>query len=91
MLESVRLMVMSKRLQVNLDDAEYRLAQRAAKAKRLTMADYVRQLLHKEARQISLQDPDEKLAAIRGAFEHSFPTADIESMLHEIEKGYLEP
>jgi hypothetical protein len=36
------------------------------------------------------RDPARKLAAIRAAARHSFPTADIEQMLAEIESGYRE-
>ena len=35
-------------------------------------------------------DPKRKLRAIRKAATYSFPTADIEQMLDEIERGYLE-
>lgn len=31
---------------------------------------------------------DRKLAAIRAAARHEFPTADIDRMLNEIESGY---
>lgn len=34
-------------------------------------------------------DAGRKLEAIRSAYEHEFPTADIEQMLEEIERGYL--
>jgi hypothetical protein len=33
-------------------------------------------------------DRARKLAAVRSAVRHSFPTADIEEMLGEIERGY---
>ena len=34
--------------------------------------------------------PERKLKAIRKAATYSYPTADIEQMLDEIERGYLE-
>ena len=34
-------------------------------------------------------DPARKLAAVRAAVGHEFPTADIDAMLEEIESGYL--
>jgi hypothetical protein len=34
-------------------------------------------------------DPHVKLKAIRDAVQHSFPTADVDQMLAEIERGYL--
>ena len=35
-------------------------------------------------------DAKKKLAVVRAAVRHSFPTADIDQMLAEIEQGYLE-
>jgi hypothetical protein len=35
-------------------------------------------------------DQDRKLRALSVATAHSFPTADIDEMLEEIERGYLE-
>lgn len=32
--------------------------------------------------------PDRKFATIRAAYEHEFPTADIDEMLEQIESGY---
>jgi predicted transcriptional regulator len=36
------------------------------------------------------RDPPRTLQALRAATAHSFPTADIEEMLADIERGYLE-
>lgn len=33
-------------------------------------------------------DVDRKLAAVREAVEHAYPTADVEEMLGDIERGY---
>jgi hypothetical protein len=79
---------MSKRLQVLLDEPELRDIQRAARAQRMTVAEWVRQALRAARRGRPSRDPDRKLAAIRAAARHSFPTADIERMLEEIESGY---
>jgi len=35
-----------------------------------------------------LIEPESKLKAVRRAAEYSFPTADVEQMLAEIERGY---
>lgn len=78
---------MSKRLQVVLAEDELRDIQRAARARKLTVAEWVRQEL-RDARQREAQgDPGKKLAAIRAAARHGYPTADIEQMLHEIHRG----
>jgi hypothetical protein len=79
---------MAKRLQVRFDDPEWREIQRAARARRLTIAEWVRQALRLARRQQPTGDPDRKLAAVRAAARHAFPSADIERMLDEIESGY---
>lgn len=80
---------MSKRLQVVLDDAEYREIQEIARRQRMSLSEWVRQALRCSRERQPLRDPDRKLAAIRAAVRHSFPSADIATMLAEIERGYL--
>jgi len=79
---------MSKRLQVLLDEAEWAEIRRAARARRLTVAEWVRRALRLARRQEPTGDLDRKLAAIRAGARHRFPTGDIERMLEEIERGY---
>ena len=79
---------MTKRLQVLLDDPEWREIQRAAKARRLSVAEWVRQALRAARRREPSGDLDRKLAAVRAGARHQFPTADVEQMLDEIEQGY---
>ena len=79
---------MSKRLQVLLDETELRAIQRAARSKRMTVAEWVRQTLRAARRREPANDARKKLEAVRAAIRHSFPTADIEQMLEEIESGY---
>jgi hypothetical protein len=79
---------MSKRLQVQLDDAEYRELQRIARGRSLTLAEWARQALREASRRAPSGQADRKLAAIRAAARHAFPTADIDQMLQEIESGY---
>lgn len=80
---------MTKRLQVLLDEPEWREIQRTARARRMTIAEWVRQALRSARRRESSKDADRKIAAIRAAARHEFPTADIEQMNDEIERGYL--
>jgi len=80
---------MSKRLQVILQDPEYREIQRVARARHMSIAEWVRQALRLARRQEPLTDVDKKLAVIRAAVQFNGPTADIEQMLEEIERGYL--
>ena len=77
---------MRKRLEVLLDEEEYKEIQRAARRQRLTLAEWVRQAL----RQATRGHPgtvEAKLRVIADASRHDFPTADIEVMLREIEAG----
>ena len=80
---------MSKRLQVLLDELELREIRRTAKAQRMTVAEWVRQTLRAARRRESSGDIAKKLAAIRAAARHDYPTADIDQMNDEIERGYL--
>lgn len=80
---------MSKRLQVLLDEPEWREVQRAARAQRLTVAAWVRQALRAARRTEPLRDADKKLAVVRAAAQHAFPTAEIDQMLAQIQRGAL--
>ncbi len=79
---------MSKRLQVLLEEPEMREIRRAAKAKRMTVAEWVRQALRAARREDPAGDIEKKLAAVRKAVKHRFPTADIDQMIAETERGY---
>ncbi len=80
---------MATRLQVILQDPEYREIQRVARTRRMSIAEWVRQALTLARRQEPLGNVSQKLEAIRTAARHSFPTADIDTILAEIESGYL--
>jgi hypothetical protein len=80
---------MTKRLQVLLQDPEYREIQRIARSRRMSVAQWVRQALHAAKREEPLGEVSKKLEALRAAAKFEFPTADIEQMLAEIEQGYL--
>ncbi len=79
---------MSKRLQVLLPDQEMIEIQRLARRERLTIGEWVRRVLREAREQKPSKDPEAKLNAIRRGVEFSFPTADIEQMNREIERGY---
>jgi hypothetical protein len=79
---------MSKRLQVLLPDPEIEEIRKLAKREQLTVGEWVRRALREARSQRSLLEPQSKLKAVRKAAEHSFPTADIDQMLMEIEQGY---
>lgn len=81
---------MSTRLQVVLDEQELKEIQRAARARHLTVAEWVRQELRAARARRPLGDPAKKLAVVRASTQHSFPTADVDQMLAEIERGRAE-
>jgi ribosomal 50S subunit-associated protein YjgA (DUF615 family) len=79
---------MSKRLQVILQDPEYREIQRAARLQRLSLAEWVRRALQSARRHEPEGSSTRKLEVIRLAVQHEYPTADIDQMLEEVETGY---
>lgn len=79
---------MSKRLQVLLPDQEMSEIQRLAKRERLTVGEWVRRTLREARLNRPLIDPEVKLKSVRRSAAYSFPTADIDQMLSEIERGY---
>jgi hypothetical protein len=79
---------MAKRLQVIFQDPDYREIQRAARSRRMSIAQWVRQVLLAARQGESTTDCGKKLEVVRAAARHQFPAGDIESMLAEIESGY---
>ena len=79
---------MAKRLQVILQDPEYRDIQRIARSRHMSLAEWVRQALQLACRREPVGDIGKKLDAIRAGAKHAYPTADIDAMLAEIERGY---
>jgi hypothetical protein len=82
---------MTKRLQVLLDDEELADFQRLAKRRRMTTAEWVRRSLRAAREADAGADVGQKLAAVRRAAAFGFPTANVGTMLDEIEQGYREP
>jgi hypothetical protein len=62
--------------------------QRLARRERLTVGEWVRRTLREARAHKPVHDAETKLKAVRRAAEHSFPSADVEQMLSEIERGY---
>ena len=79
---------MAKRLQVILQDAEYRQIQRVARSRHMSLAEWVRQALEGARREEPLGSISQKLEAVRLAGQHEYATGDIDQMLAEIESGY---
>jgi len=79
---------MAKRLQVILQDPEYREIQRAARLRHMSIAEWVRQALELARRSEPGGTVAKKLGVIRAAARLDYPTSDIDRMLAEIETGY---
>lgn len=77
-----------RRLQVLLGEEEFDQLQEIARSEGLTLSEWVRQVLRRARAERPSGDRARKLAAVRAAARHSFPTADIDEMLEEIELGY---
>jgi hypothetical protein len=74
---------------VILQDPEYREIQRAARSRQMSLAEWVRQALALARRREPVGDVGKKLEIVRAAAKHEFPTGDIDTMLAQIEQGYL--
>ena len=79
---------MAKRLQVIVQDPEYRAIQRTARLRCMTIAEWVRQALVQARNSEPGREVQSKLEVIRAAARMDYPTADIDQMLGEIERGY---
>ena len=81
---------MSIRLQVVMSETELAAVRAAAREKGQTVSEWVRETLRDARSRVAGGDAERKLAAIRAADRHGYPTADIDQMLAEIERGYGE-
>ena len=71
-----------------MPDRELSEIQRLARREHLTVGEWVRRTLREARARKPASDADVKLKAVRRAVEYAFPSADIEQMLGEIERGY---
>jgi hypothetical protein len=85
--EYIIFIVMSKRLRVLLEEPEYRGLVRIARARGMTVSEWVRHALREAAREEPSANRDRKLVAIRAAATCSYPAGDIDEMLAEIDRG----
>jgi len=80
---------MAKRLQVIVQDPDYREIQRMARSRQMSVAEWVRQALDLARRREPLGNIGKKLEVIRAAARYDYPVSDIDGMLAEIERGYV--
>lgn len=71
-----------------LDEEEFGALRATAQRHGMTVSEWVRQLIRDGAQRDDAGDPARKLEVIRWASGFSFPTADVDEMLGEIEQGY---
>ncbi len=73
-----------------MENSELDAIRDAARERGMTVSEWVRVTLREARQKVSSGDPQRKLAAIRAADRHAYPTADIDLMVAEIERGYGE-
>jgi len=78
----------SKRLQVLFDEDELAELQEIARHNHVTLAEWVRQTLREARSRQPMRAAASKRRAVQRAMEHEFPTADIDEMIAQIERGY---
>lgn len=79
---------MSKRLQVLIDEKEYRLFQKTARTSGLNLGEWVRESLRKVVQSLSTTSPETKLRNLRRASHSQYPSGEINDILSQIETGY---
>jgi hypothetical protein len=82
---------MSKRLQVLLEESELRELQETARREGMPLSEWVRRALRDAQASEPEGDIERKLRVVRAATKYNLPTADIDQMLVEIERGYSAP
>ena len=68
---------MSKRLQVLVEEDEMREIRKAARARRMTVAEWVRSAMRDARRREPATAAERKLAVVRAAIRHHLPTAEV--------------
>lgn len=71
-----------------MSDKEMESIRQQAESEQLSVGEYVRRTLREADSHRPAKSPGVKLAIIRKAAKSSFPTANIDQMNREIERGY---
>jgi len=71
-----------------MDEAELQEIRRVARAQKMTVSEWVRRTLRRASGNEPSGDVRKKIEVVRAAARHSYPTADIDQMIAEIEHGY---
>lgn len=84
--------MMTQRLQVLLDKAEFDEIRAHAAQRRMTVAEWVRQAMRRAREAEAVATPSVRLLAVReAAARYEFPAPDIARMNDEIARGYRLP
>ena len=78
---------MSKRLQVMIPDEQYKLLSKTARRKRVAISQLVRESIRLGLLRGQPRSDEDKLDSILRYARFTGPTADIEEMLSQIERG----
>lgn len=78
----------TKLLQVLVEEDEFSEIRRAARRRRMSVADWVRSALRQAREADGGRPAAAKLRALRAGAKDDYPTGSIEEMLAEIERGY---
>lgn len=73
-----------------MEPREYKQFQSLAEARGLSLGEWVRQTLRRFALSASAKGPQAKINSIRRASQLHYPSGEMEQILADIEKGYLE-
>ncbi len=71
-----------------IDDKEFAAIRQVAAERHQTVSEWVREALRTVRSVYPTGDAGRKIQAVREAATHSYPTADIEQMLQQVESGY---
>ena len=80
-------MIMSKRLQIIVNDSEADIFRRVAESSGLSLSEWARRALGREASRQSGPGAAQVLEALDRALECGHPTGDIDRILADIEAG----
>jgi len=78
---------MSPRLQIVVSEDEAQQLRRSAERAGLTLSEWARRALRRAQKAGVAVTPDQRLRALDRALTCGHPTADLEDMLSEIERG----
>jgi len=80
---------MMKRLQILLSEAEMERLRVTANASNVSVGEWVRRAIRRAYSESETRSAETKMLAVREAVKVYAPTADVDQMNREIERGYV--